>query len=96
MPRTEFVTLYAQVKGTLPGSVSLYNLVKVLACYKNDGDDVEYAQLQPFFIRQLTYHSGLTLSSVTALLMLRSLKLILMGSDGAFRTQATATRIVSW
>lgn len=42
MPRTEFVTLYAQVNGALPGSDTLYNLVKVLACYKNDGDDVEY------------------------------------------------------
>lgn len=42
MPRTEFVSLYAQVSGGLPGSDTLYNLVKVLACYKNDGDDVEY------------------------------------------------------
>ena len=41
MPRTEFVTLYAQVKSTLPGTGSLYDLVKILACYKNDEDDVE-------------------------------------------------------
>ena len=41
MPRTEFVTLYDQVKSTLPGTGSLYNLVKILACYKNDGNDVE-------------------------------------------------------
>ena len=39
MPRTEFVTLYAQVKSTLPGTGSLYDLVKTLACYKNDADD---------------------------------------------------------
>lgn len=42
MPRTEFVTLYAQVNEALPGSDTLYNLVKVLTCYKNDGDDVKY------------------------------------------------------
>ena len=41
MSRTEFVTLYRQVNGALPGSDTLYNLIKVLACYKNDGDDVE-------------------------------------------------------
>ena len=41
MPRTEFVTLYAQVKSTLPGTGTLYDLVKILACYKNDEDDVE-------------------------------------------------------
>ncbi|CAD6576350.1 MAG: hypothetical protein ASARMPREDX12_007855 [Alectoria sarmentosa] len=41
MPRTEFVTLYAQVKSSLPGTGTLYNLVKILACYKNDMDDVE-------------------------------------------------------
>ena len=40
MPRTESVTLYAQVKSTLPGTGTLYNLVKILACYKND-EDVE-------------------------------------------------------
>ena len=39
MPRTEFVNLYAQVKSTLPGTGTLYDLVKVLACYKNDEDD---------------------------------------------------------
>lgn len=42
MPRTEFVTLYAQVQTTLPGTGTLYDLVKVLACYRNiDDDDVE-------------------------------------------------------
>ena len=39
MPRTEFVTLYSQIK--LPGTGSLYNLLKTLACYKNYEDDVE-------------------------------------------------------
>ena len=48
MPKTEFVTLYAQVKGALPGSDSLYNLVKVLACYENDGEGVKYGQNQSF------------------------------------------------
>lgn len=47
MPRTDFVTLYAQVSGALPGSDTLYNLVKVLACYKNDDDDVEYVSRHP-------------------------------------------------
>ena len=44
MPRTEFVTLYAQVSSTLPGTSTLYNLVKILACYKNiaDENEVEY------------------------------------------------------
>lgn len=41
MPRTEFVTLYAQVKSILPGTGTLYNLVKILTCYKNYEDDVE-------------------------------------------------------
>ena len=42
MPRTDFVTLYAQVQSTLPlGSGTLYGLVKVLACYKNYESDVE-------------------------------------------------------
>lgn len=41
MPRTEFVTLYGQVKSTLPGTGTLYNLLKILACYSNDEDDVE-------------------------------------------------------
>ena len=42
MPRTDFVTLYAQVQATLPGTGTLYDLVKVLACYRNlDDDDVE-------------------------------------------------------
>ena len=43
MPRTDFVTLYAQVQSALPlGSGTLYDLVKVLACYKNDADELEY------------------------------------------------------
>ncbi len=42
MPRTEFVTLYAQVKATLPGTGSLYDLVKILECYRNIEDEVEY------------------------------------------------------
>ncbi|KAG8534353.1 uncharacterized protein KY384_001197 [Bacidia gigantensis] len=41
MPRTEFITQYAQVSSSLPGSGTLYELVKVLACYKNQGDDVD-------------------------------------------------------
>jgi hypothetical protein len=36
MLRTEFVTLYAQVNSALPGTGTLYNLVKILACYKNN------------------------------------------------------------
>ena len=44
MPRTEFVTLYAQVKSTLPGSGTLYDLVKILACYTNQEDGVEYVR----------------------------------------------------
>ena len=39
MPRTEFVALFAQVQGALPGKGTLYDLVKVLACYENDEDD---------------------------------------------------------
>ena len=42
MPRTDFVTLYAQVQSTLSlGSGTLYDLVKILACYKNYEDEVE-------------------------------------------------------
>lgn len=37
MPRTEFTTIYGQVKPQLPGTGTLYDLVKILACYKNDG-----------------------------------------------------------
>ena len=33
MPRTDFTSMYKTVKEFIPGS--LYNLVKVLACYKN-------------------------------------------------------------
>ena len=47
MPRTEFVTLYAQLKGTLPGSDSLYNLIKVLACYRYYEDEIECVEIEP-------------------------------------------------
>ncbi|KAF2201339.1 hypothetical protein GQ43DRAFT_480789 [Delitschia confertaspora ATCC 74209] len=39
MPRTEFVTMYNMVKGQVKGD--LYDLIEVLACYKNSGDKVE-------------------------------------------------------
>lgn len=39
MPRTEFTTTFKQVDSSVPGT--LYDIVKVLACYKNDGDDVK-------------------------------------------------------
>lgn len=35
MPRTDFVTIFAQVKSSVPGT--LYDIVKVLGCYKLDG-----------------------------------------------------------
>lgn len=39
MPRTEFTTIFAQVKPTVPlNPNTLYRLVKVLACYKNAAD----------------------------------------------------------
>ncbi|TVY32682.1 hypothetical protein LSUB1_G007618, partial [Lachnellula subtilissima] len=38
MPRSDFTTIFAQVKGAVPGT--LYDIVKVLACYKNDGTNV--------------------------------------------------------
>ena len=39
MPRTEFTTVFAQVKPTVPlNPNTLYGLVKVLACYKNAAD----------------------------------------------------------
>ncbi|TVY15049.1 hypothetical protein LARI1_G006716 [Lachnellula arida] len=38
IPRTDFTTIFAQVKGVVPGD--LYDLVKVLACYKNNGTNV--------------------------------------------------------
>ena len=41
MPRTDFVTLFAQVKSILPGTGTLYDFVKILACYKNHEGDVE-------------------------------------------------------
>jgi hypothetical protein len=36
MPRTDFVGLYEQVVGWLPPDVDLFELVKILACYRND------------------------------------------------------------
>ena len=41
MPRTEFTTIFAQVKTSVPlNPNTLYGLVKVLACYKNDANGV--------------------------------------------------------
>ncbi len=41
MPRTEFTTIFAQVKSTVPlNPKTLYELVKVLACYKNNANGV--------------------------------------------------------
>ena len=68
MPRTEFVTLYAQVKSAISGTGSLYELVKILACYKNDGDDVEYVAWILFYLVYLTTLAGLTRSFVVAML----------------------------
>ncbi|KAJ5105830.1 hypothetical protein NUU61_003177 [Penicillium alfredii] len=39
MPRTDFTSIYHSVKSSIPGD--LYPIVKTLACYKNNGDDVE-------------------------------------------------------
>lgn len=38
MPRTDFTSMYKEVRSALSGS--LYPLIKVLACYKNEGDSV--------------------------------------------------------
>ncbi|KAL8968353.1 MAG: hypothetical protein Q9183_002498 [Haloplaca sp. 2 TL-2023] len=46
MPRTDFVAMYAQVKAALPGTGSLYDLVKILSCYKNYED---YVEIDPIF-----------------------------------------------
>ena len=41
MPRTEFTTIFAQVKSTVPlNPNTLYELVKVLACYENNAGGV--------------------------------------------------------
>jgi hypothetical protein len=40
MPRSDFVTLYRQIKVNLRGS--LYDIAKVLSCYKIFSDDDEY------------------------------------------------------
>jgi len=39
MPRTYFTTIFKQVKPAVPGT--LYDIVKILACYKNNGKNVE-------------------------------------------------------
>lgn len=48
MPRTEFTTIFNMVKPQLspgkPGSKSLYNILKILACYRYDKNNkLEYA-----------------------------------------------------
>ena len=40
MPRTEFITIFAQVKDKISlDPKSLYDLVKILACYQNEEDN---------------------------------------------------------
>jgi len=39
MPRTDFTNIFKQVKQAVPGT--LYDIVKILACYKNNGKNVE-------------------------------------------------------
>lgn len=39
MPRTDFTNIFDQVKSAIPGT--LYDIVKILACYKNTVDGVE-------------------------------------------------------
>lgn len=74
MPRTEFVTLYAQVKSTLPGTSTLYDLVKILACYKNvvDEDEVEYVTCNGSRTSRLTLFTVLIQISATALPRIQS------------------------
>ena len=44
MPRTEFTTIFAQVKSRVPlNPNTLYELVKILACYKNNAGGVGVA-----------------------------------------------------
>ena len=40
MPRTDWINLFKQVKSAVPGS--LYEIVKILACYRQDEDDAMY------------------------------------------------------
>lgn len=42
MPRTDFVTLYDQVKTAVPGQ--LYDIVKALACFQNKGTGAVYVE----------------------------------------------------
>jgi hypothetical protein len=44
MPRTDFVTMYNQIKSSLPSEPgSLYSILKVLVCYKyNKGGDLRF------------------------------------------------------
>ena len=39
MPRTDWTNIFNQVKSAIPGS--LYDVVKIVACYKRSGDGVE-------------------------------------------------------
>lgn len=39
MPRTDFTNIFKQVKSAVPGT--LYDILKVLACYKNTANCVE-------------------------------------------------------
>lgn len=39
MPRTDFKNIFKQVKQSVPGT--LYDIVKILACYKNNGKNIE-------------------------------------------------------
>lgn len=39
MPRTDFTNLFKQVQPAVPGT--LYDMVKILACYKNNGKNIE-------------------------------------------------------
>lgn len=44
MPRTDFSTIFKQVSAAVPGD--LYELIKVLGCYKPKGNTVEYVFLR--------------------------------------------------
>lgn len=73
MPRTEFVTLYAQVKSTLPGTSTLYDLVKILACYNNVGNNkVEYVTCNDSRTSRLTFFTVLIQTSATVLPRIQS------------------------
>lgn len=44
MPRTEFTTMYSQIKSQIPESASLYEILKILACYRyKDQNQLELA-----------------------------------------------------